>query len=106
MFQVLSELKKILASCVGLKSKWNKRTPKAKWQMIHDIGSFTAKIIQVNLYTHQKLGPLAFTLGAVCFNYYVVVLYTVYFYHKNNQFKDCLPCFCLMGVITTVSGEN
>lgn len=103
LFEPLSEDVNLRSSFKRLKAIWATKTPKQKWQMIYDFGSFGSEIIQINLYSTLKFGWLGYLIGIMCTLYYCMMLYTIYYYIDKGHPQGCVKSFCIFGVISAVS---
>lgn len=102
-FKHLSKFLDFESPVKGLKAFWETKTPKEKWQMIYDFGSFGSEITQNYLFSTLKTGWLSYVVGAMGGLYYCMLCFTIYFYIDNGHFQGCAKSFCIFGVITTVS---
>lgn len=99
----LSKIFNFKSPLKSLKSVWEAKTPKGKWQMIYDFGSFGSELSQTNLFSTLKFGWLGYLTGAIIGLYYCMLCFTVYFYIAEGHFQSCMKSFCVFGLITTVS---
>lgn len=102
-FVHLSQILDFKSPLKSLKAAWEAKTPKGKWQMIYDFGSFGSELSQINLFSTLKFGWLGYLTGAMIVLYYCMVCFTVYFYIAEGHFQICMKSFCVFGAITTVS---
>lgn len=86
-----------------LKNAWTEKTPKQKWATMQNLIKRSGYIIHIRIFDTRQNGPIAYIPLISGFAYYTSVVYTVYYYSNIGRFREGLTCFCMFGVLTSVS---
>lgn len=97
------EIKKRLNVVKRIKIAWQIKSPKQKWQLFFNFGKFFTDIVQIRIFSDCRIGWVAWIFSGIHCWYYSLVSYTVYFYISTGRVRECLLCFCFLGITTTVS---
>lgn len=100
-------VRELLRSVRTIRKDWNEKTPLQKWSYLYGIGRALCVVVQVPLYKDdQTLSWLAYQ-GCLYFGiYFILGVYTIYYYWMIGEVARSLPCTCiLVGPILGVSVE-
>lgn len=86
-----------------LKSWWHNKTPRQKWQTIHDLGANLSKLLGLNIYGDLKDFWYNYTIHVLVAYYVFTVSYTIWYYFDEGNPMIGLQCTCTLGVVVTVS---
>lgn len=86
-----------------IQSAWQTKTPKAKWKLFFNFGKFFTDTLQIRLYSDCRIGWVGWLPAVQCVSYFNLLVYTVYFNISSERIKECLLCFCFIGLMITVS---
>lgn len=86
-----------------IRSRWTEKTPYEKFKAFYNIGVFTDKCLQLGVLTNFRIGFFGFVAAFDCIASLLLLIYTLYFNIRNNQFEKSIPCFCIFGLAVSVS---
>lgn len=102
---VIPTVRELFRSVRTVGEDWKLKTPLQKWSFLYAIGRASSIIIRVSIYSDdQTLSWWAFQ-GCVYFGiYFLLGVYTVYYYFMHGEVTKSLPCTCLLvGPVISVS---
>lgn len=85
------------------RKQWSSRTPFQKWCYIYGIGKACIKPTGFSVYDNDlsiKFRSYFITLGIL--GYFLLGLYTVFYYTEKGEFVKCLPSTCLYCIAFSV----
>lgn len=94
------DVKKPLPS---IKSAWQSQTPKQQLDIFYNLGNKISILLQIHIFSDLHIGFKGWLVGVHGLLYFISFLYTIYFNLVSGRGLDCLLCFCMFGVMTTVS---
>lgn len=80
--------------------------PLEKWQAFYNHVKFFGVLLQFEIFTKRPNGPLPYSYCAVSFFTSILTLYTIGFYMNIGQIMSAIPCFCITGIVISVSVNN
>lgn len=89
----------------GVKSSWQKLNPYEKWQALYKFLRFFCQLMQFELLTKRPNGPVAYSIGVVCFCSFGLFFYTTWYYMHIEAFTEVIPVYCIFGLMIAVSTE-
>lgn len=90
----------------NMKEKWNVATPYQKWKLLYRVGLFMEDFVQFRVFSKKPTGLIGYVPVVTCVLHYTLLVYTAYYYIRRGNGAGCLPCFCVFGIITSVSTEH
>lgn len=80
-----------------IKKDWSVKSPLEKWSYIYGIGRAANAIVKLPMYDDDQTLSLWAYQGCVYFGaYFVLGVYTVFYFLMSGEFAKCLPCTCLL----------
>lgn len=95
----------LFRSIRNIRENWKCKTPLQKWSYLFGIGRAACVVVKVPLFEEDQTLSLWAYQGFLYFgSYFLLGLYTVYYYHMSGEIAKSLPCTCLfVGPIVCVS---
>ena len=99
---MLRYLRKVKLIIKHVKEKWMAKSPKQMWQSIYDFTDKTLKLIGIRVLDDMKNYWLTASLGLSVLIYYTVLIYTIQYYFKRDEYLRGMECNCVHGHVITV----
>lgn len=86
----------------SIRGKWFGKTPKGKIILGVKVGDFVLSLVGIKVNSDNKRYFWTYSSAVLVIIYYILALYTVYIYNKENSILESLKCFCVFGVVNSV----
>lgn len=87
----------------NVQEKWQAKTPKQKFDFIHDMGQSTSEVIGIHTFGDLKNNWYSSFCGICGFIYFGLNIYTIQYYCRRSQYARGVQCTYLIGMIIVVS---
>lgn len=85
------------------RNEWHLRTPFQKWAFLYGIGKACILPTGFSVYDNDvSIKKRSYFIISLVLTYFVLGIYTVFYYTTNGEFVKCLPCTCLYCIALTV----
>lgn len=85
-----------------IEAEWKAKTPEQKRSALYNFGRYMMASIQIGVFDDLQIGPIGYVPCIIAFIHYIAMIYTVYYYMSRGQFLQCLPTFCIYGIVNKV----
>lgn len=93
----------LLKSLRTIRTDWSYKTPNQKWCYIYATGKIMAKPLGLPLFEEdQTIHWYSYSQYIICGTYFVLVLYTAYYYAIRGEVEKWLSSTCLCGITPCV----
>lgn len=82
---------------------WKSKTPFGKLRSLYNFIKFFGCLLQMEIFTRHPNGPIIYLIISTGVVTYFLLFYTTYFYIYNGDFFKCIRCYCMFGLLTSVS---
>lgn len=102
---IIPTARELFQSMSTIRDDWNFKTSLQKYCYLYGVGRAACIIVQLPIYEDDQTLPMMAYQGCVYVaTYFLLAIYTVYYFVMNGEFAKCLPCTCLLvGPVVSVS---
>lgn len=79
------------------------KTPKQKWQIVYNIGGYLSESVGCTVYTTMKNYWYTYIAEVLVFTYFVLTLYTMWYYSREEEYFRGLQGTCSIGIVFVVN---
>ncbi|XP_031636572.1 uncharacterized protein LOC116349321 [Contarinia nasturtii] len=82
-----------------IKKSWKYKTPLQKLTTLYNYVRVSGDYLHLGVLSDQKLGPIGYIPCMSGTVHYFLLFYTVYFHISRGRFEECVPSFCIFGIM-------
>lgn len=86
-----------------LKATWTAANPYQRHRLCYKFAVLMEDVIQVRVFTERPTGILGYFPAITFIAHCALLIYTVFYYTSSGNFFGFLPCFCVFGLMASVS---
>lgn len=85
------------------RKKWLSKTPKEKFNVLYEIGNKMCRLVGIRIFSDMKVYWYTASDGIMYAIYFLLVIYTIVYYTKIDEFLRGLQSTVVIGIVVTVS---